>query len=132
GPLACAAARAAGRVQTSTCTAPRKSARIMACYRFRRPLFSFNRLALALVAASSLTSGFAAESKMPACAGARESSLPLPSAFSRNNNPAAYQKVLSDFLEADTYESLGWCSDKSLRDTGPFIEGTYYGTHPVV
>jgi hypothetical protein len=95
-------------------------------------LFLSKLLALALVAAAWLTAGLAAESKMPACAGARESGLPLPSTFSKNNNPAAYQKVLSDFLEADTYESLGWCSDKSLRDTGPFIEGTYYGTHPVV
>src|SRR5512142_634336 len=74
----------------------------------------------------------AAESSMPPCAMQPESGLPLPSALKNNNDPGAYQKLLAAFLTSDAYETRGWCSDKSLRDTGPFIEGTYYGTHPVV
>src|SRR6185295_10099145 len=27
---------------------------------------------------------------------------------------------------------LGWCRDKGVRDTGPYINNTYYGTHPSV
>jgi hypothetical protein len=30
------------------------------------------------------------------------------------------------------YRRLGWCVDKYVRDTGPFIHGQYYGTHPAV
>ena len=30
------------------------------------------------------------------------------------------------------YEELGWARDKWLRDTGPFIGGEYFGTHPAV
>lgn len=67
-----------------------------------------------------------------ACLDARESGLPLPSRFARDQNPAAFQDLLSVFLRGGVYERLGWCVDKSLRDTGPFIDGVYYGTHPVV
>src|SRR6185295_18248628 len=67
-----------------------------------------------------------------ACLGARESGLPLPSRFARDDDAAAFQDVLSGFLTGFTYEKLGWCEDKGLRDTGPYIDGTYYGTHPVV
>jgi hypothetical protein len=30
------------------------------------------------------------------------------------------------------YRRLGWCVDKYVRDTGPYIHGAYYGTHPAV
>lgn len=72
-----------------------------------------------------------AQTKLP-CEGKAESGLPLPSKFAKDNDPAAFQKLLGAFLEADTYETLGWCVDKGVRDTGPYIAGTYYGTHPVV
>ena len=82
----------------------------------------------------SILIAFAAFADQPTlpCTAKHESGLPLPSAFSKNNDPAAFQRVLSDFLTKDSYETLGWCADKSVRDTGPFINGAYYGTHPVV
>ena len=37
------------------------------------------------------------------------------------------------FLKAGTYKTdLGWCGDKGVRDTGPFIGNTSYGTHMAV
>ena len=30
------------------------------------------------------------------------------------------------------YVKLGWLKDKEVRDTGPYIDGKYYGTHPAV
>jgi mono/diheme cytochrome c family protein len=30
------------------------------------------------------------------------------------------------------YRRLGWCVDKYVRDTGPYVHGQYYGTHPAV
>lgn len=87
---------------------------------------------LTLAAILFSAAAVAAETAMPPCAMLPESGLPLPSAFAKDNDPAAYQKLLTSFLTSDAYEKRGWCSDKSLRDTGPFIEGTYYGTHPVV
>jgi hypothetical protein len=66
------------------------------------------------------------------CAGGEESGLPLPSTFSKNNDPAAYEKVIGDFLRSGKYEKLHWCVDKGVRDTGPYIDGVYYGTHPAV
>ncbi len=66
------------------------------------------------------------------CLDARESELPLPSSFAKSDDPAAFQNLLTAFLVAGRYERLGWCRDKTVRDTGPFIDGAYYGTHPVV
>lgn len=61
--------------------------------------------------------------------GPRESALPLPTTEPR----AAYEKQLYDFVRARTYATeLGWARDKGVRDTGPSIDGTYYGTHPAV
>lgn len=54
--------------------------------------------------------------------------LPLPSALPRD----AYEAQLYSFLGTLTYRSLGWKKDKGVRDTGPFKNGTYYGTHPAV
>jgi hypothetical protein len=67
---------------------------------------------------------------LPQCAMGSESGLPLPSTYSTNNDPAAYQAVLAGFLTSYKYE--GWCHDKRVRDTGPFVAGKYYGTHPAV
>jgi hypothetical protein len=76
----------------------------------------------------------ALRTKPPAlpCLDARESGLPLPSKFAKDDDPAVFQSLLSRFLTGNTYERLGWCEDKTLRDTGPYIDGSYYGTHPVV
>src|SRR5215204_5398812 len=43
-----------------------------------------------------------------------------------------YEAKLFAFLNAREYVKLGWVRDKGVRDTGPFIDGTYYGTHPAV
>jgi hypothetical protein len=66
------------------------------------------------------------------CSGGKEAELPLPSTLEKDKDPAAYEKLLSEFLNKRRYRELGWCVDKSLRDTGPYINGHYYGTHPVV
>src|SRR5258708_23321450 len=74
----------------------------------------------------------AKDTGLPQCTAGPESGLPLPSTFSKSNAPAAFQALLSKFLESDTYEKFGWCEDKTVRDTGPYINGAYYGTHPAV
>jgi hypothetical protein len=68
----------------------------------------------------------------PCVANAQPSGLPLPSKFSTDQDPQAYQKILFAFLDGWQYEKLGWCVDKSVRDTGPWIDNQYYGTHPAV
>ncbi len=57
--------------------------------------------------------------------------LPLPSHL----NQQAFQNydvTLYDFLNCGNYLHLGWARDKGVRDTGPFINNTAYGTHPTV
>ncbi len=43
-------------------------------------------------------------------------------------------QVLYPWLKARGYArpELGWTVDSGVRDTGPFIAGNYYGTHPAV
>ncbi|WP_353571768.1 hypothetical protein [Candidatus Albibeggiatoa sp. nov. BB20] len=54
--------------------------------------------------------------------------LPLPS-----NLPLAdYEAQLYRWLMERRYAQLGWAVDKEVRDTGSFVEGHYYGTHPAV
>ena len=60
--------------------------------------------------------------------GDRDQSFPLPSQLSREE----YQTFLYDFLGSYDYRGLGWHRDKKIRDTGPYINGTYFGTHPAV
>ena len=59
---------------------------------------------------------------------ANTSPLPLPSSL----NVAEYEGQLFEFLNTRQYKSLGWTHDKRVRDTGPYIDGKYYGTHPAV
>lgn len=54
--------------------------------------------------------------------------LPAPSSMS----VVEFEEVLFPFLDKRKYVDLGWAVDKGVRDTGPFIDGTYYGTHPAV
>src|SRR6185295_2650932 len=37
-----------------------------------------------------------------------------------------------NFLTKSEYKKLGWCEDKGLRDTGPYINSASYGVHPTV
>jgi len=66
-----------------------------------------------------------------ACPGATEHSLPLPSAVP-SGQFVDFEKQVIAFLQRGDYKGLNWCVDKGLRDTGPFIQGVYYGTHPAV
>ncbi len=54
--------------------------------------------------------------------------LPLPSQVSLEE----YETRLFEFVNQRGYVRLGWRKDKRVRDTGPFINGRYYGTHPAV
>jgi hypothetical protein len=62
------------------------------------------------------------------CAAARNHDLPLPTSMT----PDAFHDRLLAFLQATEYVKLGWCTDKGVRDTGPFVDGVYLGTHPAV
>jgi hypothetical protein len=65
------------------------------------------------------------------CLGVEQRSLPLPSTVPASQF-VEYEKRFLAFLQRGEYRKLGWCVDKGVRDTGPFIEGVYYGTHPAV
>jgi hypothetical protein len=56
------------------------------------------------------------------------SPLPLPSTLSVFD----YEQRLFEFLNRREYQQLGWRRDKRVRDTGPYLNGKSYGTHPAV
>ena len=56
------------------------------------------------------------------------SELPKPSSMSVD----AFEELLYPFLEDRKYQEQNWSVDKSIRDTGPYIDGRSYGTHPAV
>jgi hypothetical protein len=58
----------------------------------------------------------------------RPSALPLPSSMA----VPQFEEKLFAFLNTRQYVKLGWLKDKDVRDTGPYIGGKYYGTHPAV
>ena len=62
------------------------------------------------------------------CPNATENPLPLPSSLS----PDDFHDRLLRFLEQTEYVTLGWCVDKGVRDTGPYVYQEYLGTHPAV
>jgi len=66
------------------------------------------------------------ETTLAAAAGACPDSLPLPSAVGEQ----AYEPLLNDFLRRGCYR--GWVHDREIRNTGPFIDGRNFGTHPAV
>lgn len=55
-------------------------------------------------------------------------SLPLPGSIPLVD----YEEALYSWILDRKYAGLGWCRDKEIRDTGPFIDGQYHGTHPAV
>jgi hypothetical protein len=63
------------------------------------------------------------------CPDAKENPLPLPSSLPPNQMSNFEQQVFQ-FLDTGGY--LSWCRDKGVRDTGPYINKTYYGTHRAV
>ncbi|QEL20773.1 cytochrome P460 family protein [Limnoglobus roseus] len=58
----------------------------------------------------------------------RPAGLPLPSSVPL----AKFEEKLFSFLNDREYVRLGWRPDKGVRDTGPFLDGKSYGTHPAV
>jgi hypothetical protein len=60
-----------------------------------------------------------------------DANLPLPSTFLPDRLPE-FQKKLTAFLKHGDYRALKWCEDKSIRDTGPYINQMSYGTHKAV
>lgn len=46
--------------------------------------------------------------------------------------PVALERMMLAYLSSHGYQHLGWCVDKGVRDTGPYINGISYGTHPAV
>ena len=82
---------------------------------------------LALVATWAARGDVETEQPPPTALGER-SALPLPSSLSVFD----YEQQLFKFLNAREYKQLGWLADKRVRDTGPYLDGKYYGTHPAV
>lgn len=65
------------------------------------------------------------------CSKAPAYPLPLPSSLKQ----PAYQNfdvTLYDFLNCGNYLKLDWAHDKGVRNTGPYVSGSAYGTHPAV
>ncbi len=54
--------------------------------------------------------------------------LPLPCTMLL----ADYEQVLYTWINERAYTRLGWARDRQVRDSGPFILGANYGTHPAV
>lgn len=56
------------------------------------------------------------------------SGLPLPSTVAEQE----FERQLYAFLQERRYLDLGWRRDKTIRDTGPYQNKVYFGTHPAV
>lgn len=78
--------------------------------------------------ASSAPPAARAQTADSPCPHARDHKLPLPTSMT----PDDFHDRLLTFLQATEYVKLGWCTDKGVRDTGPYVNGTYLGTHPAV
>lgn len=46
--------------------------------------------------------------------------------------PLAVERTMLAYLSTYKYRDLGWCVDKGVRDTGPYVNHVMYGTHPAV
>src|SRR5262245_16666775 len=100
-----------------------------------RPVAAIAILSLATVAViylSGVTRSEATDAPIRIDAGSRDlgrlAGLPLPSSLPI----AQYEEKLFAFLNSREYAKLGWAHDKGIRDTGSFIDGRYFGTHPAV
>jgi hypothetical protein len=69
------------------------------------------------------------DGKQNQCLQAKEAPLPLPSSV-LPNEMMQFQQHVFDYLNSGGY--LNWCKDKGVRDTGPYINNTNYGTHQAV
>src|SRR3984885_11990926 len=60
--------------------------------------------------------------------------LQLPANLPPGEPPAviAFEQRLLAYLTAHDYRELGWCADKYVRDTGPYVNKVSLGTHNAV
>lgn len=68
----------------------------------------------------------------PECTGATKEAPFTPPHTITRAGLADYESQILTWLQGDEYAKLGWCVDKGVRDTGPWINGTYFGTHKAV
>src|SRR5687767_3037593 len=103
---------------------------VLACFVVMAAYLAVSTLAdKYMVSASATREDETREDEKPCqCPDAKESSLPLPSSLA----PDEFHDRLLAFLETGEYAKLKWCEDKRVRDTGPWIDGKYYGVHPAV
>ncbi|HEX8691976.1 MAG TPA: hypothetical protein VF746_06135 [Longimicrobium sp.] len=94
--------------------------------RRREVQFSAATLAATVLLCAALAPGGRAGTALAAGAPACPDSLPLPSSVGEQ----AYEGLLNAFLEGRCYR--GWVHDSLVRNTGPFIDGRNFGTHPAV
>ncbi|HEV7241857.1 MAG TPA: hypothetical protein VGQ36_21680 [Thermoanaerobaculia bacterium] len=82
-------------------------------------------VALALAAPLGGTNG----SNSKPCKGTGEFPFALPSTIAPEGL-AKYESQILAWLKSRAYATeLTWCGDKGIRDTGPWINDIYYGTH---
>lgn len=88
---------------------------------------------LSVLFAVSLAVGAHAQRATNPCSSAQPvpQQLKLP-AFIPPGEPVEVEKQLLAYLNTLEYRNLGWCQDKSVRDTGPLIQGTAAILHPAV
>lgn len=95
-----------------------------------RPIVLLAGLALVAVAAPPV--GGARPFANPcAAAAAVPAALRLP-AVVPPGEPVAIEARMLAYLRSREYRKLGWCVDKAVRDTGPYLNRMMYGTHAVV
>ena len=79
-------------------------------------------------AADAVVDRKAAREAIPGFA-AKEHPLPLPTSMTHID----YEQQLFPFIRSRAYATtLGWSRDKRVRDTGAYVKGKSYGTHPAV
>jgi hypothetical protein len=86
------------------------------------------RGSLIVFLAAFLSFALAPSAVPQASGGNREIPFPLPSTI-RPEDAGSYQGKLLEWLKAKGYVTLKWSVDKGIRDTGPWINDVYYGTH---
>jgi mono/diheme cytochrome c family protein len=66
---------------------------------------------------------------LPTCINGIENPILVPEEL----YPQDFEEELYTFILNRTYaKDLKWCADKRVRDTGPWIQNSYYGVHPAV
>jgi hypothetical protein len=56
--------------------------------------------------------------------------LKIPANLPVKGEPFDFEKQVRAYFGTLAYRNLGWCQDKWVRDTGPYVDSSYYGTHP--